>query len=130
MPASGDAAAVECARVSRAFASILSVATASLLLHYAARLAAASATKSPGERGAAIAALEQEREAALAALRASIRQQRKEAMDRARKALTNHRFRLSFPTAQRSPFAQPREHDPPVPPSRCRRPRRLPTPGP
>jgi hypothetical protein len=129
MQASGGAAAVECARVSRAFASILSVATASLLLHYAARLAAASATKNPGERAAAIAALEREREAALAALRASIRQQRKEAMDRARKTLTNHRFRLSFPTGRQPPFAQLREHGFPFRPLRHRRLPYLPRPG-
>jgi hypothetical protein len=94
---------------------------ASLLLHFAARLAAASATKNPGERTAAIAALEREREAALAALRASIRQQRKEAMTQARKALTSHRFRLSFPVGRRRPFAQSLEQPPPASPSRCSR---------
>jgi hypothetical protein len=106
---------------------MLSAATASLLLHFAARIAAASATTSPGQRAAAVAALEREREAALAALRASTREQRKEAMDRARKALTNHRFRLWFPTAQRPPFAYPREHAGPVFALGRRRPRRLPT---
>jgi hypothetical protein len=129
-PAGNNAVALQCARVSRAFAFILSAATASLLLHFAARIAAAWATKNPGERAAAIAALEREREAALGALRASIRQQRKEAMTRARKALTSHRFRLSLPVGRRRPFAQPREQPPPVPASRCRRLRQPPTPTP
>jgi hypothetical protein len=129
-PAGSDAVALECARISRAFASILSAATASLLLHFAARIAAAAATKSPGERAAAIAALEREREAALAALRASIRQQRKEAMIQARKSLTGHRFRLRFPVGRGRPFAQPREQPPPAPPSRCRRLRQPPMPTP
>jgi hypothetical protein len=119
--AGGDAVATECARVSRAFESMLGAATANLLLHYAARLAAASATKSPSERAAAIAALEQERAAALAALRASIRQQRKEAIERARKAPTHDRFRVSVPAPRQKPLARSSERRLP------RRGERLPT---
>jgi hypothetical protein len=125
---SGDTVALECARVSRAFASILSAAMASLLLHYAARLAAASVTKSPGDRAAAVAALEHEREAALASLRISIRQQRKEAIEGARKALTHDRFRVSFRTGRRTPFAHSGEQASPVRPSARLRARRRPTP--
>jgi hypothetical protein len=117
---------MECARVSRAFESILSAATANLLLHYTARLAAAMATKSPGERAAAIAALEHERDAALAGLRASIREQRKEAIERARKALTLDRFQVSFRTDRQKPLARPPRRLRPVRgPLRARR-RRLP----
>jgi hypothetical protein len=126
----GDAVGIERARLSRAFAVILGAATASLLLHYAARLAAAAATKGPGTRAAAIAALEQERDTALAVLRASIRQQRKEAIERARKALTHDRFRVSFPTDRQSPLVRSREQVVPVlRPSRPRRARRGPIPS-
>src|ERR1700710_1802731 len=96
--AARDAIGIECARLWRAFAVILDAATANLLLHYAARLAAASATSHPSGRMAAIAALEQERNAALAALKASLRQHRKDAIDRARQLLLHHvRFRVGVP---------------------------------
>jgi hypothetical protein len=124
-PAARDAIGIECARLSRAFAVILGAATASLLLHYAVRLAAASATKGPGERAAAIAALEQEREAAVTALQASIRQQRREPIERARAALARPRFRVAFPADRQSPLVQSREQVMPVRrPSRPRRVRR------
>jgi hypothetical protein len=126
----GDAVAMECARVSRAFESILSAAMASLVLYYTARLAAASATKSPGERAAAIAALEQEREAALSALRASVHQQRKQAIDRARAALARPRFRVVYPADRQGPPVRSREQTLPVRrPSRPRRARRGPIPS-
>lgn len=113
----GDTVALECARVSRAFASILSAAMASLLLHYAVRLAAAYAAMKPRDVAAAVAALEHEREAALASLRISIRQQWKEAIERARKALRHDRFRISLRTGRRAPFAYLSEHAPPTHPS-------------
>ncbi|MEA2951910.1 MAG: hypothetical protein QOJ96_1430 [Alphaproteobacteria bacterium] len=116
-PSSGDTVALECARVSRAFASILSAAMASLLLHYAVRLAAAYATMRSGDRVAAVVALEQEREAALASLRISIRRQRKDAIERARKALRHDRFRISLHTGRRAPFPYLSEPMPPTHPS-------------
>jgi hypothetical protein len=121
--AARDGVGIECARLSRAFAVILGAATASLLLHYAARLAAAAATKGPGERAAAIAALEQERDAAVAALQASIRQQRREAIERARAALARPRFRIAFPADRQSPSVRSREQVVPV--RRPSRPRRV-----
>jgi hypothetical protein len=126
-PAASGAIGIECARLFRAFAVMLGAATASLLLHYAARLAAVSATKAPGERAAAIAALEQERDAAVAALQASIRQQRKEAIDRARSALDRPRFRIAYPADRRSPPVRSHEQVSPVRrPLRPRRSRRVP----
>jgi hypothetical protein len=113
-PAARDAIGIECARLSRAFAVILGAATASLLLHYAVRFAAASATKGPGGRAAAIAALEQERDAAIAALQASIRQQRREAIERARTALARPRFRIVYPADRQSPPVRSREQVMPV----------------
>jgi hypothetical protein len=124
---SGDSIALECARVSRAFASILSAAMAGLLLHYAVRLAAAYATMKPRDVAAAVAALEHEREAALAALRNSIRQQRKDAMERARRSLTRNRGIL-FRTGRRAPFAHLSEQASPVRPSTRFHARRRPLP--
>jgi hypothetical protein len=125
--AARDATGIECARLARAFAVILGAATTSLLLHYAARLAAASATKGPGERAAAIAALEQERDSAIAALQASIRQQRKQAIERARAALARPRFRIALPADRQSPLVRSREQVMPVRrPSGPRRARRGP----
>lgn len=121
--ASRDIVAVECARIVRAFEGILASATTSLLLHYVARLAAAAATKGPGERAAAIAALEQERDAAVAALQASIHQQRREAIARARRALARPRFRIALPADWQSPPVRSREQAVPVP--RASRPRRM-----
>jgi hypothetical protein len=125
-----DAIGIECARLSRAFAVILGAATASLLLHYAVHLAAAAATKAPGERTAAIAALEQERDAAVAALQVSIRQQRREAIERARAALACPRFRIALSADRQSPLVRSREQVMPVRrPSRPRRVRRGPVPS-
>jgi hypothetical protein len=121
--AARDIIAVECARIARAFEVILAAATTSLLLHYAARLAAAAAAKSPVERAAAIAALEQERDAAVAVLRATIRQQRREAIERARAALARPRFRIAFPADRQSPLVRSREQVMPV--RRLSRPRRV-----
>jgi hypothetical protein len=121
--AARDVIGIECARLFRAFAVILGAATASLLLHYAVRLAAASATKGSGERAAAIAALERERDAAIAALQASIRQQRREAIERARSALARPRFRIAFPADRQSPLVRSREQVMPV--RRLSRPRRV-----
>jgi hypothetical protein len=129
-PAARDAIGIECARLSRAFAVILGAATAGLVLHYAARLAAVSATKQPSERVAAIAALEQERDAAVAALRVSIRQQRREAIERARAALARPRFHIALPADRQSPPARSREQVMPVRRPSCpRRVRRGPIPS-
>jgi hypothetical protein len=126
--ATRDVFGIECARLSRAFEAMLSAAMANLLLHYGARLAAASVTIGPGGRVAAIAALEQERNAALAALRAYIRQERKEAIERARNALTHDRFHVSIPADRRSPLVRSREQVSPVGrPLPVRRVRRAPT---
>jgi hypothetical protein len=126
-PVARDAVGIECARLSRAFAVILGAATGSLLLHYAARLAAAAATKAPGERAAAIAALEQERDAAVVALQASIRRQRKAAIDGARSALARTRFRIAYPADRQSPLVRSPEQVLPVRRSlRVRRVRRAP----
>jgi hypothetical protein len=125
-----DIIAVECARIARAFEGILAAATTSLLLHYAARLAAVAATKAPSERAAAIAALEQERDTALAALQASTRQQRRQAIDQARAALARPRFRIVYPADRQSPLVRSREQVMPVRrPSRPRRVRRGPIPS-
>jgi hypothetical protein len=125
-----DAIGIECARLFRVFAVMLGAATANLLLHYAARLAAASATKGPGERAAAIAALEQERDAAVAALQASIRQQRKHAIERARSALSRPRFRIGYPVDRQSPPVRLHEQVSPIRrPLRVRRVRRAPIPS-
>jgi hypothetical protein len=127
MRRAGDAVGIECARLFRAFAVILGAATASLLLHYAARLTAAAVTRAPSERAAAIAALEQERDAAVAALQASILQQRKEAIDRARRALVRYRFRIAYPADRQSPPVRSSERVLPVRRSlRVRRVRRAP----
>jgi hypothetical protein len=129
-PAARDSIAVECARLVRAFEAILSAATASLLLHYAARLAAAAVTKGPGERAAALAALERERDAALAALQAAIHQQRKEAIERARRALAHPHFRAAFAADRQNPPFPSREQVSPVRrPLRVRRLRHAPTPN-
>jgi hypothetical protein len=112
--AARDAIGIECARLWRAFAVILGAATASLLLQYAARLAAASATSHPNAGAAAIAALEQERNAALAALQASIRQQRKDAIDRARRLQVRARFCVEIPVEPPRPFVRTGERMSPV----------------
>jgi hypothetical protein len=112
--AARDAIGIECARLWRAFAVILDAATASLLLQYAARLAAASATSHPSGRVAAIAALEQERDAALAALKASLRQQRKDAIDRARRLQGRAHFHAIFSAGRPSRIDVPQLHAPSV----------------
>jgi hypothetical protein len=112
--AARDVIGIECARLWRAFAVILDAATANLLLHYAARLAAASATSHPSGRAAAIAALEQERNAALAALQACIRQQRKDAIDRARRLQVRARFHAVFSAERPSRIDVPQLRAPSV----------------
>ncbi|NEV79022.1 hypothetical protein DYI24_18460 [Rhodopseudomonas sp. BR0C11] len=85
-----DEAAVMRARIMAAFASLLDIAIARLLLHYAARMAGLL-TFGKSERLAAMAALQQERDEAVQRLRQSILEERRRALrsvrDRARRSL-------------------------------------------
>jgi hypothetical protein len=92
---SSDEAAIACARIARAFQSELSAAMASLHLHYAARISGLLLTKR-GDLGTAIAALQQERDAAIARLQDTIRQRKANAMQAARRAM-RRRFRVAAP---------------------------------
>jgi hypothetical protein len=81
---------VECGRLARVFHSLLTAAIGQLIQHYAARLAAVDACTTAGERAAALAAIREERESALLALRVSILAQRQQAM---REVRSRRRFR-------------------------------------
>jgi hypothetical protein len=115
-----DEIGVECARLSRAFADILSAALSGILIHYAVRLAAVAITNREC-RVAAIAALRQERDAAIDRLRMHVQQQRREALTRALSRRRRGRFRLSasrvrsFPRVPvRSPFISRRAQTFPI----------------
>ncbi|WP_157223478.1 hypothetical protein [Rhodovulum sp. PH10] len=69
----GEAVAVECTHIAAAFEAMLGAALAQLMLQFAARLAAVELDMPRELQVSALAALRQERDAALAILRATIR---------------------------------------------------------
>lgn len=92
---SSDEAAIACARLARAFQSELSAAMAALHSHYAARISGLLLTGC-GDQSAAIAALQQERDVAVARLQDTARQRKANAMQAARRAI-RRRFRVATP---------------------------------
>jgi hypothetical protein len=88
-----DDVAVECARIAAAYYAMLSASLAQLLMHYGSRIAALALCRR-GDQTGALAALRQERDAALATLRTAIRAQQRHALARAR-AKRRRRYRVS-----------------------------------
>lgn len=107
-PPRDDAIAVECARIAVAFECLLSAALAQLVMHYGSRLCAINLCARPGNT-AALAALRQERDAALAALRATIGAQKRQALATARaKRWRRRRYRPARHNSQPNPPFRPR----------------------
>lgn len=88
-----DELAVTRARLMRGYDSLLRAKLSSLQLHYAARLAGLMVT-SPRERQAAVAALIQERDAALARLRDEMAQSRTSQLAGLRRTRRRRRYRV------------------------------------
>jgi hypothetical protein len=86
-----DGRAVAWARIGLAFESLLSAAMAQLYLHYAARIGALTVCRR-GDQAAAIAALRQEREAALARLQSDMTQEKETAMRTARETMKGRHY--------------------------------------
>lgn len=109
----GDEAALARASVIRAFDSLLRAGLSRLQLHYAARIVGLIIT-SPRERQAAIAALVNEREAALARLREEIAQSRARHLAGLRRRRRRRRYRIyPGPVRGGSPvLARIRHHNP------------------
>jgi hypothetical protein len=106
----GDGAAAQYAQVSHAFDIKLNAALARLRLHYAVRLAGLRLT-ARRDAGAAIDALLQEQESALASMREAILLERRQALRAIRRQHRPHRFRARLETFHIEP-TRPRRTDP------------------
>jgi hypothetical protein len=90
-----DDAAVLRARIMRAFDALLNAALARLRLYYAARISGLL-LMARSDRAAAVAALINERDAALAELERSIRESRRRALMAARRVVRQRRYHVRF----------------------------------
>jgi len=90
-----DESAVACARIARAFDSLLNAAMARLRLHYATRISGLLLL-SPRDQAAAVAALMNERDAALEILRREFTERRREALRIARRQRRRRRYSVAI----------------------------------
>jgi hypothetical protein len=95
----GDDSAIVCARIMRAFDSLLGAAMARLRLHYAARIGALWLVARV-DQSAAMAALTNERDTALNQLRQTILADRRAALQAARRRARQKRYRVGSSPAK------------------------------
>jgi hypothetical protein len=105
-----DESAVTCARIARAFDSLLSASMARLRLHYAARISAL-VLAGRGEQTAAVAALASEHDAALEQLRHASHDRRREALRFARRRSRQKRMGVVFEPVQPERPCRPARSD-------------------